>query len=728
MIDDQEMRELFRIESEEHLQRIETGLLRLEQAPDDADALAEVFRETHSMKGAARMLGLREIESLAHAMEEIFARVSRSGTPLDPPLLDSLCKALDGLRRMAAAVLSGIPDNVPLAALLGLLKAPRPMSEREAPVPTPPVPVREPEMAATSPDEPAAPPADGEARPVFPRDADSGVLETLRVETRKLDRLLNRSGELSVASLRLSGRLAELDDLLDCLPAGAPGISRQERERFGELKRLLAADSAHLGSIGTELAEGIRELRMLPLTTILQRFPRMARDLARDRGRRCELLIEGGETAVDKKILEELKDPLVHLLRNAVDHGIEPPELRRRQGKPEQGTIRLRASQAAGRVLIELADDGQGLDFEDIRQVAAKGPGWRPGELEGLSADGLQELIFTPGFSTSRFVSDVSGRGIGLDVVRTKVEGLKGTVGVHSRPGAGTTFQIRLPASLVTVRVVVVTSAGMRFALPLEHLTRALLLRRGDFISLEGRSALLVDGAPVVVARLADLLPLQRSDFAVAVPAAAAAPEELLPCLLLTVRGERFVLLVDDLGEEQEIMVRENGDFLDRVPGVAGTTLLGGGEVCPVLEPADFIATLGRRATVALAAEAEVATKKRVLLAEDSLTTRTRMKRILEGGGYEVETAVDGVDALARLGTARFDALVSDISMPNMDGLTLTTRVRQLKRYAELPVVLVTMLASEEDRRRGLDAGANAYITKSAFDQKLLLDTLRRLL
>jgi two-component system chemotaxis sensor kinase CheA len=288
-----------------------------------------------------------------------------------------------------------------------------------------------------------------------------------------------------------------------------------------------------------------------------------------------------------------------------------------------------------------------------------------------------------------------------------------------------------VPVTLVTARVVVVSARGLKYALPMEFIAQSLLLRRNALFTLEGLTAIQIAGEPVAVARLADLLALNRNDFL----AGAASNQQPLPaderlsCLIIKVDGERFALLVDELSEDREVMIKPTGDFLEQIPGISGTIILGSGEVCPVLQPRDLLPALGRQKGLAgEEGEAEApAEKKLLLLVEDSLTTRTRMKRILEGGGYEVVTAVDGVNAMSKLGTRRFDGLVSDISMPHMDGLTLTARVRQLKRYAELPIILVTMLASEEDKKRGLEAGANAYITKPAFDQKLLLDTLRRL-
>lgn len=743
MIDDQEMRELFRIEAEEHLQGLEAGLMRLEREPADSAVLDDVFREIHSMKGAARMLGLREIETLSHAIEDLFGRVNRGEVMLTPSHIDVICHSLDGVAELVTEALTGEPAGVIAGDLLARLKDinPQPAMSPVSPGPE--------ETTTDDVDVKAAVPtgtgetssSTGFARPE-PSRPDPGEIETIRVETRKLDKLLNQSGELAVTSLRLARHIADLESVLDMKErqrSHLGDLSRADIDEGGEelfrlldeLKTAFRADSSRLELMSTEITAGVRDLRMLPMATLFQRYQRMTRDLARQSGKECELTLSGSETAADKRILDELKDPLMHLLRNAIDHGIEPTEVRRSHGKQAQGRIELRAFQSAGQVVIEVEDDGCGLDLDRIRQAARKHRLWREEELERMPAEQLQQLVFTSGLSTSSFVSDMSGRGIGLDVVRANVERLKGTVSVASQSGVGTTFHIRLPAALVTSQVIMVRAGGLSYALPIEFVVKTLLLRRTELFTLEGHNAILVDDEPVAVARLVDLLPLARTDFCAAIQQQQTlAADDLLSCLLVKAGHERFALLVDELGEDQEVMIKTSGDFLDRIPGVSGTIILGDGEVCMVLNPADFLSAIGTRTDLSgndLAQESS-AEKKLILLAEDSLTTRTRMKRILEHGGYEVVTAVDGADALTRLGTRNFDGLVSDINMPNMDGLTLTSRLRQLRRYAELPVILVTMLASEDDKKRGLEAGANAYITKAAFDQKLLLDTLRRLI
>jgi two-component system chemotaxis sensor kinase CheA len=423
----------------------------------------------------------------------------------------------------------------------------------------------------------------------------------------------------------------------------------------------------------------------------------------------------------------------MHIIRNAIDHGIETPEEREKEGKPRTGTIRLTARRTPSNIIIEITDDGRGLDIEAIRKSARKIRRWRDEELDAMPPEEVRPLIFVSGLSTSSFVSDLSGRGVGLDVVRRNVERLKGEAAVESAPGEGCAIRIKLPITLATARVLIISAGSVRYALPVEYVVKSYPLPKREIFTIEGHNAVIFDKRAISVVRLADILKIRRSDLAAGSGATEQIEnvrgEETVPCIIINAGDEQLGLLVDELLDEQEFVLKPESSILTHIRDISGATILGTGEVCMVLNPPEIAANL-RRLGVEIGNDAPVAEterKKIILLAEDSLTTRTQMKRILDGAGYEVVAAVDGADAFARLATLPFDALVSDICMPNMDGLTLTRKVRQEKKYSELPVILVTMLASDEDKRKGLEAGANAYITKPAFDQKLLLDTLRRL-
>lgn len=419
----------------------------------------------------------------------------------------------------------------------------------------------------------------------------------------------------------------------------------------------------------------------------------------------------------------------MHMIRNALDHGIETPEERQHLGKPPQGKIQLKAKQTATNVVIEIADDGRGLDNEKIKHTALKRGVCRPEELATMTPSQIQSLIFEPGFSTRTFVTEISGRGVGLDVVRTNVELLKGTIQVESKPGIGCTIRVQLPTTLATAQVLIVSVMGISYAIPVEFVQTARFISEDDIFTIEGRDTIILDNQPVSVERLADLLELSVVSSQQSLVIGNTNDKEQIPCLILKVADERLGLLVDALVDEQDVMLKPQSQLLKRVRNVSGATILGTGEVCIVLNPQDLIKSVRKQVVSTKPKQIPQAPihKQLILLVEDSISIRTQEKRILEGAGYEVVTAVDGLDGFNKLKTRSFDAVVSDIQMPNLDGLGLAAKIRQHKEYSELPIILVTSLASDEDKRRGAEAGANAYITKGTFNQEILLDTLRRL-
>ncbi|MBI3581855.1 MAG: response regulator [Nitrospinae bacterium] len=476
--------------------------------------------------------------------------------------------------------------------------------------------------------------------------------------------------------------------------------------------------------IAGALDGGIREARLVPFSALFNLFPRMVRDLARDRSKVVELEIAGGDAKADKRIIEEMKDPLMHLIRNSIDHGLETPEERERAGKPRAGKIRLSAFRTEANIVVEVADDGRGLDVEAIKKTAVKRKMLSEKELEATPPREIENLVFAHGFSTSAFVTDVSGRGIGLDVVRANVEALKGSVQAESKPGVSCVFRVKLPVTLTTARVLLVEAGGGAYAIPMEYVDAALRVAPGDVFHLEGKPAIAPEHRGAVwVAELSDVLGLPKDGEGARPPAA------WRPCVILAVGEDKFGVFVDDLLDEQEVVLKVKSGVLKRVRNVSDATILADGEICSVLNPNDMLRTIRKQSATAgpPVGKKPEERKRSVLLVEDSITTRTQEKRILEGGGYEVVTAVNGVDALEKLSRRSFDAVVSDVIMPEMDGLALTTRIRGDKRNKDLPVILVTTLASDEDKKRGLEAGANAYIPKPSFDQKILLETLERL-
>lgn len=592
-------------------------------------------------------------------------------------------------------------------------------------------------------------PAAAKAAPPIARSAPEPYhIDTIRVATRHLDGLVDRVGELAAIERRLAHQASLLDRLVrqwDELqahdrPGSADRATLNPRERHRETLRTQVQQSLYdlrdrvqntsnrLESIADDLKDRTRSLRLLPLSTVFQHFPRMVRDLSLEQGKTVVLNIEGGDTTADKQVIEALRDPLLHLVRNAIDHGIERPEERIAASKPACATLWLRGAQQGDRVTIALEDDGRGLNRQDIIATAVRRNLYSAEELADWSDQQVFELILLPGFSTRLQATELSGRGVGLDAVRACADRLKGQVAIHSTPGQGCTIALSVGTTLAATQALLVMVRDRTLAIPAEYVHETRLVPVNQITALEGRPVILLNQEPVSAADLGDLLELPGLP-----PGPAPDRVDLLPhaCVVLTVGRDRLAVFVDRLIDVQEIMLKPQSKLLVRVRNVAGVTILGNGDVCPVLYPPDLFATLGGRSThsnsLARTNSLSPARPPAILLVEDSIATRTQEKRILETAGYDVVAATDGMDALHKLRSRTFDAIVSDIQMPRLDGLGLTSRIRQMPEYDDLPIVLVSSLNSDADKRRGAEAGANAYLTKDAFDQAGLLGILREL-
>lgn len=750
MIEDEELRNIFKKASEEHLQKLEDGLLHLEKHPHDQARLNEVLREAHTLKGDSRMLGVDDVGTLIHQLEGTLEAFKRGEIILSPEIGDRLYQGLDAIRKLVHEAVTGEPASVNVFYILAqLMGADTASSDQNLEIISETDSSLFPDISTESP---------STSPKKLPQLLDTPLgyhIETIRVEPQKLDTLMTQAGELTVTKIRIAHLLAEIEEIvtlweewsrdafvnrlaLDNLKEGSHNgalkkvqnfhhRAEQRLERLGvvvnQLRNKACVDIARLDIVVGELESGIRTLRLLPLSTIFNLFPRMVRDLAKQQSKEVNLVIEGGETRADKRILEEMKDPLMHMLRNAIDHGIETPQERESLGKPRAATIRLIGYQNASSIVIEIVDDGRGLNIDSIKRTALQRGVCREEELAAMTTAQIQSLIFAPGFSTRTAITEISGRGVGLDVVARNVELLKGTIEVESTLNKRCTFRVRLDTTLTTTHVLIVEVNSISYALPVEFVQTMLLVSECEIFTIEGCQTIALDGEPVSVARLADLLELQRE----AKSPKAASRAKMLPCIIIQVGEERLGLLVDALLDEQDVIFKPQSKLLHRIRNVSGATILGTGEVCVILNPQDLLKSVRRTVSVTSQIVEQAQRKQAILLVEDSITIRTQVKRILEGAGYEVMTAVDGLDGFNKLRTRSFDAVVSDIQMPNLDGLSLTSKIRQHKEYNELPIVLVTTLATDEDKIRGAEAGANAYITKGTFEQKVLLDTLRRL-
>jgi two-component system, chemotaxis family, sensor kinase CheA len=625
---DPEILGIFREEAGERLDRIVATLLALESGEAGPEAVDSLFRDAHSIKGSAGMVGMTEVAAIAHTMEDCLEGPRDEGIfPME--LTDPLLKATDELRRLVSGQ-NGSAVQV----------------------------------------QPAAP-----AEPVGPPE------RSMRMSAEKVDRLLDAVGETVLHSRRLDHLLAN--------GAHARDDERLEAE-LGDGEVLLDA-----------LQDSVIQMRTLPLSSITGQFPRAVRDLAATHQKQVELEVIGADTQLDRVILDGISDSIAHLLRNSVAHGIESPAEREAAGKPRCGRVELRAEPRGAMVAVELTDDGRGVAAELTSQV---GPGRT-----------LADVLSEAGVSTASQVSDVAGRGVGLDAVKAHVQSLRGDFEVHSEPGRGTVMTMLLPLTLALLRVLLVERGGQVFGVPLASVEEAITVT--DTMSLGGRQAIEVRGRSVPLADLAEIV-------GAAAPALGKAPT----ALVVASSGRRVAAACDKIVGEQEVVVKSLGPLLASMPGYLGAAINGDGSVALILDPASLTGQVARGAPRAPAAEPDSPTSK-VLVVDDQFTVRELQRSILEAAGYRVETARDGREALAKMdGEAGIDIVVTDVDMPEMTGIELLRAIRADPERPSLPVVVVSARGSEDDRRLGVEAGADAYIVKKEFDQRTLLDTVERLI
>ena len=719
----------FQVEAEEHIQVLTANLLALSHGlpPSEISKVIEVsFREMHTLKGAARSVGLMEVETLCQACEVVFSKLSRGDLDLSPSILKMLHEAVE----CVPPLLTG---NAPPAAtkeLVGRLKGITtvPVSEATQPIETPASQVAAPITATGT----VAPPSN-----------------TIRVDATKLDILFLQAEEFLLSKLATEMRVQEARALLDTvtrcratlahgrllgpssptksqsttLEADPESVVQTIEAKTRILLDQITRDRRMITSAANGLQENLRLLRMAPASTILSLFPSMVHSLADELGKQVEWVVRGADLEVDRKLLEAMKDPLIHLVRNAIDHGIESPAVRTKAGKPAQGRVALTITSLEGsRIEIRIEDDGRGVDLSQVRAAAVRGRHLTAEEAQALTDDEALDLIFRSGISTTPLVSDVSGHGLGLPIVRGRVEQLDGQIRVETGRAVGTTVRITLPATIATFRGLLVRAGGQLYLLPSEAVVqtiRAPLHNKPE--SEEGRSMIQWWGNPVPFAQLAELLGLpSRKDRS--------EPHRKQSCVIARIREALVGLAVEEVLGEQEVVVKELEPPLVRVRNIAGAGLLGTGQVILILRPTDLLRTIRDRPRSPGACTIQENERRQpvILVVDDSITTRTMEKNLLETAGYHVRVAIDGIEAWTLLKNEPVDLVVSDVDMPRMNGLDLTARIRADRDMASLPVILVTALESREDKERGLEVGANAYLVKSSFDQSKLLEFIRR--
>lgn len=695
----QHLRATFRDEASEHLMAIGQGLLELEKNENPiltAQIVEMVFREAHSLKGAARAVEFNQIEGVCHELEETFSSWKRLESSPSAASLGQMHAKVDAITHFLAAA-------TPQASQKGGDSGP-------------------PQTASAQEGTALAPPS-GSSHDVA---AALTTDNTVRVSVALLDAVLIEIGELISAKLDARQRVDDLRALAQVASTANVYTHPQPitiANKCAGYASKAERDSDALDTQIDDLLETSKKLLLLPLSTITWTLQKLVRDLSRDQGKEAELRIEGDHIEIDRQILEEIKNPLIHLLRNAVDHGIEAPVERSNRGKPPLACIRLEVSQTSGNKLqLVVRDDGAGIDTSKVAASAAKRGMLSLAQVERMTSEEMLALVFRSDVSTREIMTPISGRGLGLAIVREKVERLGGDVSVESRLGLGTVFRMVVPSLRTTFRGILVEAEARLLVLPTTDVQRAVRVRSVDVRTIEGRETIALDGRVLPLVRLAEVLELPPRP-------PLAAPTQEISLLILGAGDHGIAYAVSAVLGEQEMLVRPLPPPLSRVCNVSGTALLGDGRVAPILRVADLLRSEALNSDVSprWTAASPVLSQKSVLVAEDSITSRMLIRGFLETAGYRVVTAVDGLDAFAKLRAEPFDLLVSDVEMPQLNGFDLTARIRADPGLGKLPVVLLTSLEGVSDRERGIDVGASAYITKSHFDQNTLIATVRRL-
>ncbi len=741
----------FREETTENLRILSDGLMALESGlghdhPDGRAHIDAIFRAVHTIKGSARLLGFEAIGRVAHAMENILGAVRDGQRSLTRSLADDLLQGGDAILELTSAALDSRPAQVDVTPLIHRL-------EHGENVPAPPVAM--PAQASPPTPSPSTPGSPGSAPVETPTPTVTAVRsnnrQTVRVRVDRLDRLINLTGELVVGQQVLAAHVQALHELhallvqqerallsldatlrslrfspsqrqtLDQHLNGLLNRGEQTMELLNQQVDQLGGHVEQQGFLVGDLEQEVMAVRLLPVSTVFANLPRAVRDLARATDKSINLELLGENTEIDRKVLEILSDPLLHLVRNAVDHGIEAPDERVAQGKPRDGRIRVSAEASGGEVRIGISDDGRGMQPQKLRDIAVR-KGLISAEQAALLSDQeALELIFLPGFTSAALITDISGRGVGMDVVRSNISELGGQVLIESQPGQGTQITLVLPLTLVTTRIVLVEIGAQTFALPASGCRGSIWVYRDQVRTVEGQALIEHEGRAVSLLRLADMLGVEGAPLF--------HNRERMPALILG-SGQRLIgIIVDRLLDEREAVVKPLGLLFAGLRRYGGAVQLGDGKLVLLLNPVALVQTArGMVLTGTTAMNSKMQRRHHLLIADDSFTTRELMRSILQSAGYQVTAAVDGFDALDKLRAQSYDLVLSDVEMPRVNGFELTARIRGELKLDDLPVIIMTSLASEAHRRQGLEAGAQAYIVKSQFNQDNLLEIIQQLL
>lgn len=740
----QQLLATFALEMDEQLQQVTDQLLQLEKGlpPEEcARAYDTVFRAAHNVKGAARGIGAEAVGELAHQLETLFSQLKRGGGVPPPALVDVSLAVLDGMRRIYGGWSMGEPlparlekeyqallQRLATVEVTNVAAAAAPEPAAAAPLSAPPPPAAAPEVIDPL-------PAGGEVLRVelARMRTVSALAEELEVTRAEMLEHLARVRQMERRLTHLAQVWQRVHPLFEMAAGSDDGelyaALREQDELVGGLRGLgtdihkgLRGSTRRFHQLSDALQHNVRMLRLVRVSNLLRPLMRSVRDMARELGKDIDFQVSGDEVEIDRVVLDSIKDPLTHLLRNAIDHGIETPARRQAAGKALRGKVQLTVAATGSRIQVRLEDDGAGIDADAVGRLAVQKGVLSADELRTLDRAQRMAIIFRPGFSSKEQVTNLSGRGVGLDVVKANIQALKGQVRVDSEPGRGTTFLLDLPLTLATDQGLVVRAAGADYLIPETAVEQVLELGRDAVRTVEASQVVLYQGRPVPLRDLGAIL--ERG------PALLTNPERL-PIVIVSYGWRMAALLVDDVVRDREIVVKRLGWPLKAVRNVGGAALTGAGGIMMVLNPADLVASALGAATAALGTAAAAAPAPRaaphVLVVDDSITTRMLERSILEKNGYRVTVATHGRQAWDLLQSNRFDLVVSDVQMPLMDGIELTGKIKQSDSFRHIPVIIVSSLGNEIDKRRGIEAGADAYVVKAQFETGALLEIVRRL-
>ncbi|MCL5772964.1 MAG: Hpt domain-containing protein [Firmicutes bacterium] len=725
-----EVREIFISDSQEKIQELTTGLLELEKNPDSKELIDSIFRVAHSLKGSGSSFGYPTVTKLGHSMEDILDKARKRELRITENLIDLFFQCLDALKEVYTDAREGRPDRNIIPPVVEKLKVVLeakevPVEAAEAGIAVVPVKIFKPE-------------------------------EALRVSLSKLDRMANLVGEIATIQNSQEEELKKLERLISFSRDSRREIAKlladikedkAMREIFSNSKfsfvfqliekilnfvsedgdnlfrRLYNANLRRDASLKS-LQEEVLKVRMVPVSKLFESYPRMIRDISKSQGKDIRLELEGEKTELDRRILEEITDPMMHLVRNAVDHGIEMPEERKKRGKPPYGTIKLSATTKGNQVVIEISDDGKGIDRNKVRQKALEGGFLKEGASSQVSDDEVLNFIFMPGFSTADKVTTISGRGVGMDVVKNQIEKLRGSIEIETSMEKGTIFRLKVPLTMVSINVLVVEAgAGQIFCLPSIFIDEVTVVNINDIMQTGDKLAVEEEGKLMNLAYLGSLLGIEGE---INVPDGG----NLLAVVVRSLE-RRFGLIIDRIIGHQDVVARGLGGILKGSVNFAGAAVLGTGELALILDVPEIIKLLSEYSVVSSAEikigiENEGQAGPSILLVEDSFVSRQLTKTMLEDFGFEVHAASDGEEAVRILDEQKFDLVITDVQMPRMDGINLIKYLKGSKRFKRLPVIIMSIFSDQELIKKGLEAGASSYIRKGTMTRKEIVDIINK--